>query len=99
MLSARYRGTSTGREIRVAQGLLREACFVRSHFRVLSTMSVSSSSVDDGVTEEINIGTDSSYGKQKRGEEVQRRRTRQTGELTPIRAAILDGRVGRRQTV
>ena len=26
-----------------------------------STMSVASSSVDDGVTEEINIGTDSSY--------------------------------------
>ena len=62
-------------------------------------MSASSSSVDDGVTEEINIGTDSSYGKQKRGKEVQRRRTRQTGEVTPIRAAILDGRVGRRQTV
>ncbi len=61
-------------------------------------MSVSSSSADDGVTEEINIGTDSSYGSQKRGEEVQRRRTMQTTELTPIRAAILGGRVGRRRT-
>ena len=60
-------------------------------------MSVSSSSADDGVTEEINIGTDSSYGSQKVSEAVQRRRTMHVGELTPIRAAIFDGRVGRRQ--
>ena len=63
-------------------------------------MSVSSSSADDGVTEEIkeiNIRTDSSYGKQKVSEAVQRRKTMQVGELTPIRAAIFDGRVGRRQ--
>ena len=61
-------------------------------------MSVSSSSADDGVTEEINLRTDSSYGSQKVNEEVQRRKTMQTAEMTPIRAAILGGRVGRRRT-
>ena len=60
-------------------------------------MSASSSSGDDGVTEEINIGTDSSYGKQKVSEAVQRRKTMQVGELTTIRAATFDGQVGRRQ--
>ena len=54
-------------------------------------MSVSSSSADDGVTEEINIGTDSSYGKQKRGGGVQRRKAVQAAEVAPIRAAILGG--------
>ena len=55
-----------GTEVPVLVGRLgsHKACYVKlalcAHiFRVLSTMSVSSSSVDDGVTEEINIGTDS----------------------------------------
>ena len=52
-------------------------------------MSVSSSSADDGVTEEINIGTDSSYGSQKRGEEVQRRKTMQAAEVALVRAVLV----------
>ena len=64
----------------------------------LSTMSAEASSPgDDGTRETNTFRMDSYHGKQKVSEAVQRRKTMQVGELTPIRAAIFDGRVGRRQ--
>ena len=38
-------------------------------------------------------GSDSYHGKQKDGEAVHQRKTIETGEMTQIRATILDGRV------
>ena len=62
-------------------------------------MSALSSSQDDNVAEAMNTGTDSSYGSKRRGEAVHRRQTVALGEVTPIRAAILDGRVESRRTM
>ena len=57
-----------------------------------------SSSVDDVASETANEGMESYHGSIKVGEAVQRRETMELGEMTPIRAAILDGRVGGRRT-
>ena len=56
------------------------------------------SSADDVASEANEVDTDSYHGKQKVGEAVQRLVTMEMGEMTPIRAAILDGRVGARRT-
>ena len=63
-----------------------------------NTMSAEASSPgDDGTRETNTFRMDSYHGVQKDGEAVHRRRTMETNEPTPIRAAILHGRVGRRR--
>ena len=54
--------------------------------------------MDDEASVTANEGMESYHGSIKVGEAVQRRETMELGEMTPIRAAILDGRVGGRRT-
>ena len=61
-------------------------------------MEEASSTVDDDAVEMNGNEGDSYHGSMMLDDGRQRRRTENMGQSTPIRAAILDGRVGEMQT-
>ena len=61
-------------------------------------MEEASSTVDDDAVRMYGKEADSYHGSMMLDDGRQRRRTENMGQSTPIRAAILDGRVGEMQT-